>query len=86
MNTTFDESVIEKIVDSTRDLLLQHWDHVKGIRDTDPESTVKIGFSFVVHHSAENRIHVLSKIGYAQRFSDEREDWVEDPAQEKLPL
>lgn len=80
-----EESILSRILEAQADLLRKHWPKISGIRNGADDSTVTITFSSLVDASGP-KPHILTRISYAQRFKDEREDWVDDPNQPRLPL
>lgn len=75
--------IIAAIAQGQLDLLTQHWTKIKDIRDSDPKSEISISLSSSVNSSGPQPL-VLTKIAYAQKFTDEREGYVDDGRQGRL--
>jgi hypothetical protein len=61
-------------------LLAQNWSQIKACRDRSDDAAVSISFGFDVDNSGKLPL-VRAKIGYAQKFKDQLESFVEDPDQ-----
>jgi ERCC4-type nuclease len=77
--------IVERCLDATRDLLSNHWDKISEIRDGGEEETVDIAVKFTVDCSGPTP-KIVTKIAYAEKFKDEREDTLPDAKQPGLGL
>lgn len=68
-----------------RDLLIHNWSAIRSIREQSEDSSVSVSYAFEVDQSGKKPI-VRARLSYAQKFKDELESWVDDPAQTKLNL
>lgn len=77
--------ILAKCMEASRDLLAHHWDKISDIRDGNEKASVAIAVTFNVDCSGPTP-KIITKLSYAQKFKDEREDVLADDAQPGLGL
>lgn len=79
-----ESAIIATMTQAQLDLLTQNWSQIKAIREKDPKAEVSISLSSSVNTSGP-RPKLITKIKFAQKFDDEREDYIGD-TQEQMRL
>lgn len=80
-----EHAILRQCADASLDLLAHHWDKISDIRDGNEDASVVIAVTFNVDCSGAQP-KIVTKLSYAQKFKDEREDVLADDAQPGLGL
>jgi hypothetical protein len=80
-----DAETFGTVIDTLTGLIAANWPQIDDIRKQSDESTVSIAIGVEVNSSGKVPL-VKTRIGYAQKYKDEAECWVNDPNQPNLPI
>lgn len=89
--TTTNQPLFEKMADTSaeqvRDLIARHWPAIEAIALAAGKSKAAVAVSLKFERVSDGTTKVTSSLRYAEKHSDEREDYVEtDANQRKLGL
>lgn len=78
---TMEQAIADRIGEIATDLFTQHSSGIAEARGDENKVTVRLSYTL---RQTSDGVNVKAKISYGTKHTDEREDNVNDPRQEKL--